>query len=140
MRYDEKLLKQKWKSLQCLPLCRRNGGEIGGVVQRTEGVSIHSRKTTSRQFHKAEKSATSPISEPLRRSDLPYPRSMRGRGGHSYVSAAQRLFCEIESRKPSTTNKKRNAPAGAEAFPHNMKRLYRYFTITFFTTSPAFTI
>ena len=31
------------KSPQYLPLCRRNGGEIGGVVQRTEGV-FHSQR------------------------------------------------------------------------------------------------
>ncbi len=32
---------RKAETRQCLPLCRRNDGDIGGVVQRTEGVQIH---------------------------------------------------------------------------------------------------
>ena len=61
MRYGEKLLKQKWKSLQCLPLCRRNGGEIGGVVQRTEGV-----------FHPQQQSGLSTIPQSSKINNFSY--------------------------------------------------------------------
>ena len=111
---------------------------------------------------------------------LPYPRSMRGRGGHYYASVHTltentRISANTQRRtllrfhfqqrttaylptsqfprlstlnsqpstlnhRPLTLNNKETPLPKQRRFPNNMKQLYRYFTITFFTTSPAFTI
>ena len=72
------------KSPQYLPLCRRNGGEIGGVVQRTEGFFTHSRKAA---FLQGWKSCNVDSFKPLRRSAPPPLSALsRGRGGHYYAS------------------------------------------------------
>ena len=88
MRYDEKLLKQKWKSLQCLPLCRRHCGENNfSTIPQSRKISNFAYFRTPPALR-----ATSPIRapcaaeediatlQPRRRHKLPnYPRLARQR-------------------------------------------------------------
>ena len=160
------------KSPQYLPLCRRNGGEIGGVVQRTEGV-LHSQPrsglSTIPQSSKINNfsyfptppalRATSPIRAIARQRRTSLRICPHSHRKHTHIrkhteedivtfplsTAHNRIFANFTvpstlNHRPLTLNNKETPLPKQRRFPNNMKQLYRYFTITFFTTSPAFTI
>ena len=79
------------KSPQYLPLCRRNGGEIGGVVQRTEGV-----------FHPQQQSGLSTIPQSSKINNFSYFRTPPALRATSPIRAPCAAEEDITTHLPHT--------------------------------------
>ena len=106
MRYGEKLLKQKWKSLQCLPLCRASARYRGsGPTDRGGFSPTAAKRLPSQKKQLKPESRKSPQCLPLCRASARY----RGSGSiepkgltHSRKAAFLQGWksCNVDSFKP----------------------------------------